>query len=248
MCSLCRLPEAKNHNYGKFLIFGGLWYWPPSTDDGQICCDRAHQRCTLTGQISSECVCCVGFRWPKTIILVKFWYFGGSVPTPFYRRVPHLVSKSRPKVYTYRPNFIWLYSLCRLPVAKNHNFRQILTFLGAAVPTPFYRWGPNFMSYSRPTVYVYTRNFISIGLFCRPVAAKNPNFCSFWTSAFSRVAIWQQSEKVEHGCTTTNLPLSNGIKIASVLQRLHSKIGLTIWRSKAWRTDKQTDKKTSHDC
>ena len=41
-------------------------------------------------------------------------------------------------------------------------------------------------------------------------------------------ANWQQSDKVEHGCTTTNLPLSNGIKIVSVLQRLHGKIGRTI--------------------
>ena len=28
-------------------------------------------------------------------------------------------------------------SLCQLPVAKNHNFGQILTLLGAPVPTPF---------------------------------------------------------------------------------------------------------------
>ena len=35
------------------------------------------------------------------------------------------------------------------------------------------------MCYSRPTVYVYLRNFVSIGLFCRPVAAKNPNFAVF---------------------------------------------------------------------
>ena len=27
-------------------------------------------------------------------------------------------------------------SLCQLPVAKNHNFGQILTLLGAPVPTP----------------------------------------------------------------------------------------------------------------
>ena len=72
-------------------------------------------------------------------------------------------------------------------------------------------------------------NFVSIGLFCRPLAAKKlkktPIFAVFWNSAFSVVANWQQSEKVEHGCTTTNLPLSNGIKIVSVLQRLHGEIG-----------------------
>ena len=46
-------------------------------------------------------------------------------------------------------------------------------------------------------------------------------------SAFSDVDNWQQSEKVEHGYTTTNLPLSNGIKIVSVVQRLHGEIGRT---------------------
>jgi len=55
--------------------------------------------------------------------------------------------------------------------------------------------------------------FVLIGLFYRLLAAKNPNFAVFWTSAFSDVDSWWQSEKVEHGCTTTNLPLSNGIKI-----------------------------------
>jgi len=98
------------------------------------------------------------------------------------------------------------------------------------------------MCYSRPTVHVYLRNFLSIGLFCHPVAAKNHNFCRFWTLAFSGVANWQQSEKVEHMCTTTNLPISNGIKIVSVLQRLHGEIGRTI--SDVQKRDEQTDKQT----
>ena len=51
--------------------------------------------------------------------------------------------------------------------------------LAAPVSTPFYRWGPNLVCYSRPTVYAHLPNFISIGLFCRPLAAKNPNFCQF---------------------------------------------------------------------
>jgi len=33
--------------------------------------------------------------------------------------------------------------------------------------------------YSRPAVYAYVPNLVSIGLFCRPLAAKNPNFCQF---------------------------------------------------------------------
>ena len=103
------------------------------------------------------------------------------------------------------------------------------------------------MCYSRPTVYAYVPNFVSIGLFCRPLAAKNPPiFVIFWTSAFSVVANWQQSDKVEHGCTTTNLPLSNGIKIVSLLQRLDGEIGRTNSdvQKRDGQTNKQTDKQT----
>ena len=82
-----------------------------------------------------------------------------------------------------------------------------------------------------------------MGLFCRPVAAENPNFCRFWTLAFSGVANWQQSETVEHGYTTTNLPLSSGIKIVSVLPRLHDEIGRTI--SDVKKRDEQTNRQTN---
>jgi len=139
-------------------------------------------------------------------------------------------------------------SLCRLPVAKNHSFWQILTLWGAPVPTPFYRWGSNLVCYSRPTVYTYLPNFVSIGLFCRPLAAKTPQFLPFfWTSAFSDVANRHQSQKVEHGCATTNLPpiqLSNGIKIFSVLQRFHGEIGRT--NSDVQKRDGQTNRQTKN--
>ena len=72
---------------------------------------------------------------------------------------------------------------------------------------------------------------------------KTPIFAVFWTSAFSVVANWPQSDKVEHGCTTTNLPLSNSIKIVSVLQRLHSEIWRTI--SDVQKRDEQTDRQTN---
>jgi len=86
------------------------------------------------------------------------------------------------------------------------------------------------------------QSFVSIGLFCRPLLAKNPTFEGFWTTVFTGVANWQQSEKVEDGCTTTNLPLSNGIKIVSVLQRLHGQMGCTI--SDVQTRDEQTEKQT----
>jgi len=92
----------------------------------------------------------------------NFDILGAPVPTRFYRWVSYLVCYSRPKVYTYPQNFIWMCSLSWLLVAKNHNFVQILTFLGAPVPTPFYRWEPNLVCYSRPMVYAYVPNFASI--------------------------------------------------------------------------------------
>ena len=104
------------------------------------------------------------------------------------------------------------------------------------------------MCYSRPAVYAYVPNFVSIGLFYRPLAAKKPQFLPyfaiFWNSAFSGVANWQQSDKVEHGCTTTYLPLSNGVKIVSVLQRLHGEIGRT--NSDIQKRDGQTGKQTKN--
>jgi len=70
--------------------------------------------------------------------------------------------------------------------------------------------------------YAYVPNFVWIILVCRPLLAK---MLIFLTSAFSAAASWRQSENVGHGCTTTNLALSIGIKIFSVLQRLHGEIG-----------------------
>ena len=75
---------------------------------------------------------------------------------------------------------------------------------------------------------------------------KKTNFAVFWNSAFCGVATWQQSENVEHVCTTKNLPLSNGIKIVFVLHRLPGETGRTCSdvEQRDGQTDIQTDKKT----
>ena len=76
MCSLCWLPVAKKQ-FWAILIFGELLYGPPFTDQGQIWCARADPRSTLTCQISSQCIHCVGFRWPKNNF-GQFVIFGDS--------------------------------------------------------------------------------------------------------------------------------------------------------------------------
>ena len=85
--------------------------------------------------------------------------------------------------------------------------------------------------------------------FCRLLTSFNhiwhTNFTKLFitvvnNSAFSVVAAnSQQSDKAEHGCTTTNLPLPNAIKTVSVLQRLHGEIWRTI--SDVQKRDEQTD-------
>jgi len=134
--------------------------------------------------------------------------------------------------------------ICWLSVAKNLNFWQILTF-GGSCTAPFYRRGPDLVCCCRPMVYAYVPKFVSIGLFCRPLVAKNANFAGFWTSAFSGVANWHQSEKVEHWCTAINLPLSNGIKVISVVQCLHGEIRCT--NSDVQKRDRQTDRQTKRN-
>ena len=101
------------------------------------------------------------------------------------------------------------------------------------------------------TQYTFTcelssRSVYSVVLWRRKKTISANFCCFFWISAFSDVASWHQSQKVEHGCTATNLPLSNGIKIVSVLQRLHGDIGRTNSdvQKRDGQTDKQTDKHT----
>ena len=167
MCSLCRLPVAKNHNSRQILNFLGLLYRLPFTDESQIWCAKADRSCPEADR------------------------------------------------------------LCRLPVSKNHNFVHILTF-GGSCTDPLLpmkvKSGVLQLTHSRRLrVKICFDRFI-----LSPFGGeKNPIFVVFWTSAFSDVDSWRQSEKVEHGFTTTNIPLSHGIKIISVFQHLHGEIGRT---------------------
>ena len=90
------------------------------------------------------------------------------------------------------------------------------------------------------TYQISSRSVDSVALWRR----KPPIFAIFSVSAFSGVANWQQSDTVEHGCTTTNLPLSNGIKIVFVLPRLHGEIGRT--NSDVQKRDSQTNRQTKN--
>ena len=132
-------------------------------------------------------------------------------------------------------------SLCRLPVAKNHNFGQILTFWKLLYLTPVTDEGQIWCPIADPrytfTCEISSRSVYSVVLWLRTT----PIFAVFGLR-HSGVANWQQSEKVEHGYTTRNLSLSSDIKIVSVLPRLHGEIGCTI--SDVQKRDEQTNRQT----
>ena len=154
---------------------------------------------------------------------------------------------STPKVYTYPPNFILMCSLYRLPVAKNYHFGQILTFLGAPVSTPFYRRGQYLVCYSRPTVYAYVPNFVSIGLFCRSLAAKTPQFCQFLRffglQHLVLSPIGNSLTKLNTGAQLQTFPYPTASKSFLYSNAFMAKSGAQTLTFKSV-TDKQTNKQT----
>ena len=104
-----------------------------------------------------------------------------------------------------------LCSLSRLPVAKNHNFGQILTFGRLLYRPPFPNEGQiqcSTASTADPqctfTCETSSGSVYSVALWRR----KKPFFAVFGLWHLLMSPFWRQSEKAEHGCTTTNLHLS----------------------------------------
>ena len=82
MCSLCRLPMGKNHNFGQILTFWGLLYRPPFGDEGQTWCAVADPRSTLTCQISSRSIYSV-ILWLRKAQFLPFFGIRHLVVSPF---------------------------------------------------------------------------------------------------------------------------------------------------------------------
>ena len=143
MCSLCGLPVTINHNFGQIMTFGGLLYQSPFTDEGQIWCASgiklADPRSTLTSQISSECVRCVGFRWPKTTILGKFGHFGSCCTDPLLpMRAKFGVLEQTQGLHLQAKFHLNVFAVSASGGQKLQ-FGANFDIFGAPVPTPFHR-------------------------------------------------------------------------------------------------------------
>jgi len=90
-----------------------------------------------TRQISSECVQCVGFWWPKTTILAKILTFGGSCTD---RLLPMMakfgVLKQTQGLHLHAKFHLNVFTVSASGDQK-HNFGQILTYWGLLYRPPF---------------------------------------------------------------------------------------------------------------
>ena len=103
------------------------------------------------------------------------------------------------------------------------------------------------MCYSRPVVYAYVPNFVSINLLCRPLAAKNAKFCRFLDFENFVVSLVGGGNLRKLNTLHNYKPSTiQRIKIVSVLERLQGEIGRTIAdvQKRDEQTDRQTDRHT----
>jgi len=91
-------------------------------------------------------------------------------------------------------------------------------------------------------VYDYVANFVSIDLFCRPLAAKSPILPFFGLRHLVVSPVGGDLRKLNTNAQLQNLPLSNGIKMFFCIPTFS-------WRNRAHKlltfksaTNRQTDK------
>ena len=64
--------------------------------------------------------------------------FGVSYTYPLLPMRAKFAALEQPKVYTYTPNFICMCLLCRLPMAKNHNFWAYFDIFASCIFSELY--------------------------------------------------------------------------------------------------------------
>ena len=103
------------------------------------------------------------------------------------------------------------------------------------------------MCYCRPTAYAYMPNFVSIGLFCRPLGRKTPNFCQFLRFFGLRhlvlSPIGNSLTKLNTGAQLLTFPYPTASKSFLYSNAFMAKSGAQTLTFKSL-TDKQTDRQT----
>jgi len=133
-------------------------------------------------------------------------------------------------VYAYTPNFTWIHLLYNLPQTKNRNFWQMLTFRGLLYPAPFNDHSQIWYVSTEPlsTLMCQTSSW---SVYFVTLEGENPQILQFFGLQHFLVLPIEGVETAERPTAqlkSTNLPLSNGIKLVSILQCIQGKIVHTI--------------------
>ena len=140
MCSLCWLLVAKKHNSGQILTFSGLLYRPPFTDEDQIWCARADPRSIhLQAKFHLNVFIVSASGGHKPQFWANFVIFGGSCTDPLLPMKAKFGVREQTQGLHLQAKFHLNVFIVSASSGQKPQFWQILTFLGAHVPTPFYR-------------------------------------------------------------------------------------------------------------
>jgi len=137
-------------------------------------------------------------------------------------------------------------SLCRFPVAKNHNFGKSLIF-GGPCTDPLLPVRAKFSVLEQTRGVRLPAKFRLDRFILSPSGGENPQFLPFfWTSAFSDVAHWQQYEKgssmrkLNTGAQLQTFPYPTASKSFLYTSAFMTKSGAQTLAFKSV-TDRQTD-------
>jgi len=182
--------------------------------------------------------------------LDKFWHFWGSCTDSLlamrakfgvlqHRQGLHLQAKFHLNVF-----------IVSASGGQNPQFWANFGIFGGSCTDPLLPMRANLVCYSRPTVYVYLGNFVSTGLFCRPVAAKKNNFFAVFWSFFglrhlAMSAIGSSLRKLNTVAQLQTFPYPTASKLILYSNAFMAKSDKQSLTFKSV-TDRQTDRQTKN--
>jgi len=139
---------------------------------------RRRGRAKFHPQILSESVHCVGFRWPKKLNFGQFLIFGDYCTDPLLPMRAKFGVLEQTQGLHLQAKFHLNVFIVSASDGQKPQFWANLDIFGGSYTEPLWPMRANLEWYSRPTVYVYLRNFVSIGLLYRP--GEKPQFLPFF--------------------------------------------------------------------
>jgi len=142
------------------------------------------------------------------------------------------------------PNFTCMCSLCRLLVAKNHNFGHILTFLGLLYRPYLTDEGKMWCAIADPR-YTFKCKISSWSVYSVALCWRKTPFLPFFGLRHLVLSPVRNSlTKLNTGAQLQAFPYPTASNSFLYSSTFIAKSGAHLWRSKAWRINRQTKNST----